>query len=252
MRRAARRPGTGCRPVMAQRPLLMRPQARRLPALPAGCVRRSSASACTMSARPMMLFASTPRDRPSTSKLKSAIPSASAVTLPRSPAWRLASSGLEWGCPPGLKCPPALEASGAVQSPFIWTCIPCGPGVRPVMWPATVTVLPRRAAVNVTVPRTSLPRVGSRVTGATGPRTIFCTGAHPGDASSRHARARGSVFIGTSRLRTSQGIATREGRTMVFGIRAARHGRGFARSVRLACPRTREHNSPVSTPRPFQ
>jgi len=90
----------------------MTPQPIRSPALPGGCcVLKSSGLAWTMSERPMIEL------RPlseitSSVRLYDALPVESALRFPRSPTWRLASSGPAWGMPVGLKWPPGAFAVG--------------------------------------------------------------------------------------------------------------------------------------------
>src|SRR5262249_20376469 len=71
------------------------------------------------------------------------------------------ASGAPCGFPLGLKCPPALIASGALQSPFSWMWKPCPPGARPVSLAFTVTLSP--LWVKVTLPAAVLPAVGASV-----------------------------------------------------------------------------------------
>src|SRR5205823_9954119 len=70
--------------------------------------------------------------------------------------------------PPGLKCPPAEEASGAEQSPFSWRWIPCVPGVAFSMC-TSIRTPPRERSVNVAQPDTFDPLRGSIVARACAP-----------------------------------------------------------------------------------
>ena len=79
---------------------------------------KSSAPACTITARPTMLSVSVPSEMPLTSIDICAWPLASAVKLPRSPPWRLARPGPPCWEEDGLKWPPALEASPRCNCPF--------------------------------------------------------------------------------------------------------------------------------------
>src|SRR5258706_2449630 len=76
-----------------------------------------------------------------------------------------------WGLPPGLKCPPVLIPSPALQSPFSCTWKPCSPlGLSPVTCALTRTLSP--CCVKVTVPAVALPLVGSRAAPASWPSII--------------------------------------------------------------------------------
>src|SRR6476659_10473334 len=91
--------------------------------------------------------------------------------LPRSPAWRCASVGAACGIPPGLKCPPAEEASGAEQSPLSWTWSPWVPGGAFSMWTTTATP-PVDRSVKVAHPFTFDPLRGSIVALAWAPAGV--------------------------------------------------------------------------------
>src|SRR5258706_3626306 len=97
-----------------------------------------------------------------------------------------------WGAPSGLKCPPVLIPSPELQSPCSCRGKPCGaPGFRPDPFAFTRTMSP--SWVNVTLPRASLPLVGSRSATAVGPPPMPID-AQPATAKPTHA-ARMMRFI---------------------------------------------------------
>ena len=124
------------------------PQANLPPALPVVLLSswppfpRSSTSACTTTVLPKMLLSPVSDMNLSVMSI-AAFPLSSAITFPKSPAWRdpLASSGAPCVHPSGLKWGPA-DVQPSVLSPnwCIWK--PCCPGARPSIWPVTFTASP--------------------------------------------------------------------------------------------------------------
>src|SRR5690606_2133373 len=147
--------------------MVMIPQAKRAPALPECWLAYSSGSAWTMIARPAMSVAPPPpRVRPGTCMFTRATPSASATMLSMSPAWCAPWSMRPCGVPAGLKCPPALDASAALQSPVSCTWKPCALfGARPPTSPAMCTAL-APMVITCSLPLTRLPEADARLTTA--------------------------------------------------------------------------------------
>src|SRR6185503_8742114 len=79
------------------------PQPMRPPALPVGCVTRSSTDACTMTARPRTEFAPSVTVRSGISSTWWPSPCSSTQRLPRSPAWCSGACGEPWFFVAGLK-----------------------------------------------------------------------------------------------------------------------------------------------------
>jgi hypothetical protein len=95
-----------------------------------------------------------------------------------------------------LKCPPALVASGALQSPFSWIWNPCEPGVNPLI--SAMTLTPFASCLKMTFPWAVLPCVGAS-------KAEACIGAGLGLALALSALAqaeskpvRANMVIGTS------------------------------------------------------
>src|SRR5262249_51800202 len=79
----------------------------------------------------------------------------STCMFPRSPPWRTGVLTPPWCAAAfGLKCGPALVASGALQSPLSCTCTPCSPGLAPCT--STITTTPEAAGVMRAFPVTVL------------------------------------------------------------------------------------------------
>ena len=100
----------------------------------------------------------------------------------------------------GLKWPPALAASAALQSPVSWMWKPwLLPGASPPMSPVTCTPLP--IGINISLPLTRLPDAGARLlvaTAAVPVDGITATGALVGGAAAQAESA--MVINGTSNL----------------------------------------------------
>src|SRR3546814_8703139 len=80
-----------------------------------------------------------------------------------SPAWWVGVPARPWGLPVGLKCPPALLASAALQSPFSCTWMAwVWPAPRPPIWPVMCTPSPIGAIDSL--PLTRLPEADARLT----------------------------------------------------------------------------------------
>src|SRR5690606_10468313 len=93
-------------------------------------------------------------------------PLAFAFSIGRSPACPL--PGAPWGLPVGLKCPFALEASGALQSPTSWMCTACCAfGLSPWAKRKILTLL-SPVCSNVASPMVLLPEAGLSCAGARG------------------------------------------------------------------------------------
>src|SRR6185503_452749 len=90
-----------------------------------------------------------------------ATPSPFDLMFSMSPAWWCVPLvGLPCSADVGLKCPPALLPSGALQSPFSWTWKPNSAlGFRPCTVPVMCT--PSDEVLNATDPVTVLPWVGA-------------------------------------------------------------------------------------------
>src|SRR3546814_17889211 len=75
--------------------------------------------------------------------LRAATPCALAVRLSMPAGGWVGVPGRPWGLPVGLKCPPALLASEALQSPFSCTWMAwVWPAPRPPIWPVMCTPSP--------------------------------------------------------------------------------------------------------------
>ena len=85
-----------------------------------------------------------------------ALPSTSAVMLPKLPTCRSSSPGSPWFLPKGLKWPP-MDAKPWLRSPKICTEIPCAPGVRPVICPSISVGVSSVFCVKLMIPRTLDP-----------------------------------------------------------------------------------------------
>src|SRR4249919_4401553 len=109
----------------------------------------------------MSLAAPPPSVTPARWMLTDTVPSAPATTLSMSPAWCVAEPARPCALPVGLKCPPALLASAALQSPFSCTWMPCTLlGWSPPMVPVRCT--PSPIGCSVTRPLTRLPDAEAR------------------------------------------------------------------------------------------
>ena len=115
----------------------------------------------TTTLRPTMLFAPSRSVTVSSVTSSVALPDASASSIGMSPPWCTPDDGLPCGVFVGLKCPPALAASGALQSLFSWMWKPCRPGASPLTFASTRTRSP--LGVKLTVPAARLPAVGASV-----------------------------------------------------------------------------------------
>src|SRR4249919_2494918 len=110
----------------------------------------------------MSLAPPPPRVTPARWMLTATVPSAPATTLSMSPAWCVAEPARPCALPVGLKCPPALLASAALQSPFSCTWMPCTLlGWRPPMVPARCT--PSPIGMSSMRPLTKLPDAAARL-----------------------------------------------------------------------------------------
>src|SRR5690606_6636653 len=155
-----------------------------------------------MIARPATSFAAPlPRVRPGTCMLTRATPSPSATMLSMSPAWCAPWSMRPCGWPPGLKWPPALDASAALQSPVSWTWKTCWLfGDRPPTSPAMCTAL-GPMVITCSLPLTRLPDADARLTtalcsstGAAGSGAGAGVVLQAASPATRQAAARGAIL----------------------------------------------------------
>src|SRR6478735_2948320 len=110
----------------------------------------------------MSLAPPPPSVTPARWMLTATVPSAPATTLSMSPAWCVAEPARPCALPVGLKCPPALLASAALQSPFSCTWMPCTLlGWRPPMVPVRCT--PSPIGMSSMRPLTRLPDAPARL-----------------------------------------------------------------------------------------
>src|SRR6476660_4245393 len=131
------------------------------PALPVGCVVKSSAFSWTINPLPRMSLVASPQPihHWSVVRLILALPEASAVKFPISPLWYSPSPHLPCCLKVGFQWPPAELASAAEQSAFSWMWIAWTPGFKPERLTFMVT-LPL-CSLNVAMPPTVLPLRGS-------------------------------------------------------------------------------------------
>ena len=87
-----------------------------------------------------------------------------------------------------MKCPPALAASGALQSPFSWIWKPCGPGGSPLTLASTRTRSP--VGVKPTLPAARLPAVAASFAEALGNECVIDAQPASIDAATMEATQR--------------------------------------------------------------
>src|SRR5690606_8095766 len=198
---------------------------------------------CTITALPTMsLGLPSPSVAPRSRLSTVATPWSSAAMLSLSPAWCSPSPTRPCALAVGLKWPPALVASGALQSPFSCTWKPCWPpGGRPVTSP--VMRIPPSTTANSRLPATALPSVGARAALAeaaagAGSGVSAMAGVGPGpapaaspDGASGWPAADSSAAGRSSRGRRRPGTPPARAST---GAASARAGRGAEHQQRAA------------------
>src|SRR5690606_40462763 len=146
---------------------------------------------CTITPLPRMSVpVASPRVTPCSRVSTVATPSSLAVMLSLSPPWCSPWPTRPCAVAAGLKWPPALLPSGALQSPFSCTWKPCSlPPGSPVTSP--VTRMPPSTGAKLSVPATWLPSVAcSRAVADTAPgAAAMPSGIAPGSASTGGAVA---------------------------------------------------------------
>src|SRR5688572_14464642 len=135
------------------------------------------------------------------------MPSLLALMLSISPPWCALPPTLPCGEPAGLKCPPALLASAALQSPFSWMWMACTLlGAKPPISPVRCT--PSRIGMTLSRPLTRLPEAEARLTtaalavdagiAADDDGALFVVGAELQAVTARAAAASNMVFVRVS------------------------------------------------------